>query len=182
MKFSAVAERAPPPPDKAPKRGGQFLDDHASLLALVREMPRPEREEYADYGALNMQAAFPNRKMVVYTLRDGRPDGIEILTFGDLEMNRVGGPLVHVEDLRGGFSIGPVPSRYRDRELFLHVPQNFVFKWKGKQVSDGKVQFVPHYAVLMKTRSKEIHQIEGHTYCVTFNDFKERFPDLNLRY
>ena len=90
--------------------------------------------------------------------------------------------MVHVEDSRGGFSIGAVPSRYRSRELFLHVPQNFVFKWKGKQKSEGKVEFVPHYAVLIKTRSKDIHQVEGHTYCVTFNRFSERFPDLKFRY
>lgn len=163
-------------------KGGQFLDDHESLQALVDQMPRQERDLYRSYGALLLEAAFPNRRMVVYTLKDKRPVDIEILNFGDLEMDRVGGCLVHMSDSMGEFSIGMMPTRYRDRELFLHIPQNFTFKWKGKQTSDGKVQFVPHYAVLVKSRSKEIHQVDGHTYCATFNKFRERWPDLNLRY
>jgi hypothetical protein len=164
------------------RRGGQFMDDRESLMALVEQMPRVEKEAYKSYGALNVEAAFPNRKMVVYTLRGGRPENIEILNFGDLVMERIGGPAVLVSDQHGEFSIGMTPTRYRGRDLFLHVPQNFAFHWKGKQTPDGKVQFVPHYAVLVKTRSKEIHQVEGHTYCVTFNKFQERFPDLKLRY
>lgn len=164
------------------RAGGQFMDDPASLTALIETMRRPDRELYMSYGALMLEAAFPNRKMVVYTLSGGRPTDIEMLQFGDIEMERIGGCMVHIDDSQGGFSIGMVPTRYRDRELFLHVPQNFTFKWKGKRNPDGKVQFVPHYAVLVKTRSKEIHQVEGHTYCTTLNKFRERWPDLNLRY
>jgi hypothetical protein len=163
-------------------RGGQFLDDRESLVALVDMMPRVEKDVYNSYGALTLEASFPNRKMVVYTLRGGRPENVEILNFGDLGMDRFGGPYAFVGDSQGDFSIGMVPTRYRDREVFLHIPQNFVFKWKGKQKPSDKVEFVPHYAVLVKTRSKEIHQVEGHTYCVTFNKFQERFPDVRLRY
>jgi hypothetical protein len=164
------------------KIGGQFLDDPASLAALIDSMPREARDQYKSYGALMLEAAFPNRKMVVYTLKGGRPADVEMLTFGDLEMARIGGPQVYVADSKGEFSIGVVPTQYRQRDLFLHVPQNFTFKWKGKQISVGKVQFVPHYAVLVKSRSKELHQVEGHTYCATFNKFRERWPDFNLRY
>lgn len=179
---SMAAERRGVAAEGESRRGGQFLDDHQSLQALVDQMPRAERDDYRGYGALNLEAAFPSRKLVVYTLRGGRPDGVEILNFGDLGMDRVGGCYVDVGDSQGGFSIGMVPTRYRDRDVFLHVPQNFTFKWRGKQITEDKVQFVPHYAVLVKTRSKEIHQIEGHTYCVTFNKFQERFPEVRLRY
>lgn len=162
--------------------GGQFLDDHESLAALIGCMPRQELDDYKTYGALSIEACFPNRRMVVYTLRGNRPTDIEMLQFGDIEISRVGGAHVTVRDSQGEFSIGFVPTRYRARDLFLHIPQNFVFKWKGKQVPGGKIQFVPHYAVLVKTRSKEVHQVEGHTYCSTFNDFRKRWPDLDLRY
>lgn len=146
-------------------------------------MPDKEKEEYRSYGALNIESVFPNRRMVVYTLRSGEPVDIQMLLFGDIEMDRIMGPRATVQDGAGEITIGPVPTRYRNRDLFFHIPQNFVFKWKGKQTPSGGVQFAPHYAVLVKTKSKEIHQVEGHTYCVTLNKFWERFPHLkNIRY
>ena len=167
----------------ATDRIGQFLDDGQSFKALVDSMPETEREEYRSYGALNLESAFPNRRMVVYTLKGKEPVQIEMLLFGDLEVSRIPGPVVTVSDKQGEFSISTVPARYRKRDLFLHVPQHFELKWKGKQNPGGTVQFVPHYAVLVKSRSKEIHQIEGHTYCVTLNKFWERWPHLkNIRY
>jgi hypothetical protein len=176
MQFMASERQAPR------TSGGQFLDDQESLAALIDSMPRQERDVYKTYGALSVEACFPNRRMVVYTLHNERPVDIEMLQFGDIELARIGGAHVLVRDSLGEFSIGFVPTRYRSRDLFLHIPQNFVFKWKGKQTSGGKVQFVPHYAVLVKTRSKEIHQVEGHTYCATFNEFRKRWPDLEMRY
>jgi hypothetical protein len=168
----------------ATDRSGQFLDDHESLQALVDVMPDKDREEYRSYGALTLDAVFPNRRMVVYTLRDKEPANIQMVLFGDIEMERIKGPTATIQDNRGDIGIGVVPTRYRDRDLFVHIPQNFVFKWKGKRTSTGQVQFVPHYAVLVKARSKEIHQIEGHTYCVTLKTFWERFPHLknDIRY
>jgi hypothetical protein len=162
-------------------RQGQFLDDAQSLQALVDMMDDPD--EYRTYGALLLEAGFPNRKVVVYTLKDKRPSNVEILTFGDIEMRRVGaGPALSMSDSKGELNVGMVPSRYRNRDLYFHLPQNFTFKWKGKQTSAGRVQFVPHYAVLIKMKSKEIHQVEGHTYCATLNKFRERFPDVDIRY
>lgn len=167
----------------AADRTGQFLDDAQSLQALVDIMPEAEREEYRSYGSLALESVFPNRRMVAYTLRHGQPEDIQMILFGDVAMDRVKGPTAIVQDDSGELEIGTVPTRYRRRDLFFHIPQNFVFKWKGKQTSTGQVQFAPHYAVLVKTRSREIHQLEGHTYCVTLNKFWERFPHLkNIRY
>lgn len=158
------------------------MDDAQSLQALVEAMPAAERESYRSYGALNLMSAFPNRRVIVYTLKDGEPEGIEQLLFGGLDMTRTDGCTVSISDSHGEFTVGMVPRRYRKRDVFIHVPQNFTFKWKGKKSGDRNVQFVPHYAVLVKTRSKEIHQVEGHTYCVTLNEFRERWPHLNVRY
>lgn len=167
----------------ATDRIGQFLDDEQSLQALVELMPAGEREEYNDFGSRSLESVFPNRRMVVYTLRSGQPENIRMVLFGDIHMDRIKGPTATIEDESGEIEIGAVPTRYRNRDLFFHIPQNFVFKWKGKRTPTGSVQFAPHYAVLVKTRSREIHQIEGHTYCVTLNKFWERFPHLkNIRY
>lgn len=161
----------------AQARGGRFLDDAQSLEALIDAMPQGLREEYRTYGALTLEAAFPNRRMIVYTLTASGPRDLRMLTLGDVQFDRVSGPVLHVQDEEGPIRITPVPCRYRDRDLFFHVPQNFTFKWKAKESPTG-LQFAPHIAVLIKTRSKEHRQIDGHTYCATLNDFWTRFPGL----
>lgn len=161
---------------------GRFLEDALSLAALVAQMPQPLRQEYVELKALSLESGFPNRRLVVYTLADGQPTQISMLLLGDMEMTRVGGPTVTVTDERGPVTLSVRPRKWRERDLFLHVPQNFIFKWKGKQTAGKVVHFVPHYAVLIKTRSKEHHQVEGDTYAVTLNKFRERFPDVPIRY
>ena len=158
-----------------------FLDDAESFTAVIAAMPVKDRTLYESYGALTLEAGFPNRVMVVYTLSKDRPVDIEILTLGGMEMTRVGGPTVELEGKQGLQVLGVKPKRWGTRDLFLHVPQNFIFRWKGKQTPKG-VQYVPHYAILIKTRSREHLQVEGDTYCVTLNKFRERFPKVPARY
>lgn len=159
-----------------------FLDDQESFKALIELMPEAERAEYKDYKCLSLESAFPGRKMVVYTLVGGRPNDIEIISFGDLCCDWETGPNTLVTDPRGKTQIIPIPRRITPRELFLHIPQSFHLRYKGRKNPASNVDFVSHYAVLVKTRSKEIHQVEGHTYCVTLNKFRERFPDVKVRY
>ena len=159
-----------------------FLDDAQSLQALVDSMPAQEQAAYKGYGALMMESAFPGRKMVVYTLVGGEPSDIEVISFGNLTVDWDNGPSFEVYDSRGTTQILAVPKRLRPRDVFLHVPQTFTLKYKGRRLPERDVDFVSHYAVLIKTRSKEIHQVEGHTYVVTLNKFRERFPALKIRY
>jgi len=161
---------------------GRFLDDTESLRAIIQLMSPGERILYDSFGALTVEAAFPSRRMVVYTLRGGVPCDIVILTLGDLELVWPECPKITVSDSAGDITVGVVPTQWRGRDLFIHVPQTFQLKYKGKRTAGGDVQFVPHYAVLIKTRSKEHLQVEGHTYCVTLNKFRERFPQTPLRY
>lgn len=159
-----------------------FLDDPQSLAALIEAMPESERAEYKSYGALTLESAFPGRKMVAYTLGPSGPTDIEVISFGDFRVDWDTGPSFEVFDARGTTQMLAVPKRLRPREVFLQVPQTFTLKYKGRQDSKTAVAFVSHYAVLVKTRSKEIHQVPGHTYCGTLNNFRTRFPDLKLRY
>jgi hypothetical protein len=159
-----------------------FLDDQESLRALIEAMPPDERAAYKGYGAMGLESAFPGRKMVVYTLNGGQPSDIDVITFGAFMCDWDNGPNAEVADSRGKTQLLTIPKRIRPRDVFLHIPQNFSLKYKGRQGADSAVDFVSHYAVLVKTRSKEIHQVDGHTYCVTLNKFRERFPDLKIRY
>lgn len=161
---------------------GRFLDDRESLEAIVKAMPPADRDVYEQYGALVKEAVFPNRKLVVYTLLDGRPQNISMPTVGDLSLDRINGPVATISDEKGSEKVSVTPTRWRGRDLFLQVPQHFELKWTGKAAGEGVVHFVPSYALLFKTRSKEFHQVEGHTYCATLNKFRERWPDVTLRY
>lgn len=162
---------------------GRFLDDGQSYRAIVAQLPREVREEYDSYGSLNLEAAFPNRKLVVYTLRGGQACGVELWRLGDISLDRVKGPICELELPSGEvLHVGVLPHKVGSRDVFIHMPQNFTLKWKGKEAGSRGVQFVPHYAVLTKTRSKAHHQVEGHTYVETLNKFRERFPDYPIRY
>lgn len=163
-------------------KGGAFLDDAQSLQAIIDALPPKVQSLYRGYGALTLEAGFPNRVLVVYTLQGRAPVNIEVLTLGDMEMTRIGGPTITVASGRVPVTLTVEPFKWFERDLFLHVPQNFVLKWKGKQTPTKGVQFVPIYAVLIKSLSREHQQIDGHTYCVTLNNFRERFPNVPVRY
>lgn len=160
-----------------------FLDDRESLQAIIDSIPDPrERQAYRDFKGLSLESGFPNRKLVVYTLRDGAPRDIEILTLGELSMDPYKGPMVMVHSGSYDMSVRLTPSRFKNRDLFLHVPQSFELRWRGKRQRTDEVHFVPHYAVLIKTRSKPHLQVDGDTYCVRLNQFREMYPDLDVRY
>jgi len=164
------------------KPSTKYLEDKDSFNAIIDRMDIQWKDTYKEYKALSMESAFPGRKMIVYTLNRGVPTDVMTIVFGSMVATPEDGPMVDVSG--GGWStvLTVSPMKWRDRDFFLHMPQNFIFKWKGKYSPNGAIQFAPHYAVLMKTKSAEHLQIEGHTYCVALNRFKERFPEIPIRY
>lgn len=163
----------------------KFMDDRESLRALVEFLTPPELSQYDSFMALGMESGFPGRRLVVYRLQGGRPEDIEVLTLGAMRMSAQAGPALDVtsDKHKLGITVGVVPVKVSGRDLYLHVPQKFELKWKGKRATDGgAVHFAPHYAVLIKSRSKPHLMVDGDTYCVRFNQFKEMFPDVNVGY
>jgi hypothetical protein len=159
-----------------------YLDDIKSFHALVAAMPEASRVEYESYKATMLEAVFPGRKMIIYKLQDGKPSDIEVISFGDLTIDWDNGPACNITDTRGTMQVLTIPKQIRPREVFIQIPQHFEVKYRGRAGGKSGVDFVSHYAVLIKTRSKEIHQVESNTYCVTLNKFNERFADLKIRY
>lgn len=161
---------------------GKFLDDGQSLRALVEKLPPKLLQLYNDYGSLALESVFPNRKLVAYTLGVGGPAAVEIWSVGDLFLSRDGGPTSNITREDGStLEFSTVPEKVPGRDVFIHVPQTFELKWKGKDTPRG-IQFVPHFACLLKTMSRINHQLEGHTYVETLNKFRGRFPEYPLRY
>lgn len=160
----------------------KFLDDNQSREALINRMPPGQRDEYLSYKFLAKEAAFPGRVLVVYTLEGGEPKNIDVVTLWGMTVTRTQGPqALASSEGQGEYVIGVVPSKWRGRDLFMQIPLEFIFKWKGKESYTG-VEFAPQYAILTKSRSKWSERIDGHTYCATLNDFRERFPGVPVRY
>ena len=159
----------------------RFMDDKESRAALIEMMQPKLRAEYRSFGWVAKETGFPGRVFVAYTLRGGWPESIEVITLRAISVSSTG-PVIWAAD-EGGIdhAIESVPVKWKGRDIFFQVPQEFIFKWRGK-VSGARIEFGPHFAVLIKTRSKELEQVEGHTYCPTYNDFRDRFPKVHVEY
>lgn len=154
----------------------RYLTDEESLRALVERMPEAEREAYQGFKHRALDVVFPGRVMAIYTFRSGLPEGIELLKFSELAFTPGSPPHTRSYYRDEELIIGPTPTRVGTRDVFLSLPQNFVFKWCGQETASG-LQFRPQFAILVKTRSKESFENDGHTHCVTLKRFLERFPD-----
>ncbi len=159
-----------------------FLDDKRSRAALIAEMPKALRDEYNSYGWTVKEAGFPGRVLVVYTLRAREPTDLDIITLWDFRVGEDGPELWAASDDQGKFLIGAIPMKWRGRDVFFQIPQEFIFKWRGKPMPNAGVEFAAHFAILIRTRSKESDQVEGATYCATLNDFRARFPKVQIKY
>lgn len=160
----------------------RFMDDRESFDLIVEGLDGDVKQEYNSYGWRFLLPAFPGRKLVIYTLVGGTPRNIEVVTIDSIDVDTLGGPTAEVAGPSHVGVLTVYPQKFGKRDVFLHIPQKFEFRWKAKYVPSKGIQFGPHYAVMVKTRSKELLQIEGHTYCTTPNDFAERFPKVSLAY
>lgn len=161
-----------------------FMEDRESFHALLDCLPAPERALYDSMESRALEAGFPGRKLVAYTLQAGRPVDVETLTFGAMRMSAVGGPSIELRSDKHSqeLTIGMVPLKLPGKALFIQVPQKFEFKWKGKRGGSGGVNFAPHYAVLIRSQSKPHLKADGDTFCVRLNEFRELFPDIKIGY
>lgn len=159
----------------------RFLDDKESRVALVDQMQPKLRSEYQSFGWVTKETGFPGRVFIAYTLLQGQPTNIEVITLRAISLSGEGPVIWAASEGQGEYAIEPVPVKWRGRDIFFQVPQEFIFKWRGK-LSGTRLEFGPHFAVLIKTRSKELEQVEGHTYCPTYNDFRDRFPKVHVKY
>lgn len=161
-----------------------FLEDRESLEALIELVPQPLKSVYNAFTFRGLESGFPGRKFVVFTLRAGKPEDVEVLTLGQMRMSAQGGPTIEVfSDRRPDpWVIGMIPDKLPGRDVFLHVPQKFEFKWKGKRSTRDGVNFAPHYAVLIKSGSNPVSGADDQTYCVRLNQFWEMFPGHKIGY
>ena len=159
----------------------EHIPDKSAFLLLVKQMPPQEQAEYNSYFSLTSEACFIGRTFIVYDLINGEPTNTDILRIHGFHLGENSEPVIEYSfkddnNQRCIANAGLTPTRYRDRELFLSVPQRFEFRWAG-QTQAGSVSFRPHFAILIKTRSRADRLAEGVTGCVTPKRFQALFPD-----
>lgn len=155
----------------------RYLSDAESMDALIESMPEAERVRYHTYKFRTMEACFPGRRMVVYEIHRGGPTNVDSFGFGELAVGVKGTPTAKLNFRNREHLVTPTPARIPGRDVFLHIPQNFVFRWAGQEINGG-LEFRAHYAILIKTQSRDALEQEGHTYCVTLKRFLERYPRM----
>lgn len=155
----------------------RYLTDAQSMDALIESMPPAEREDYLNYKFRTMEACFPGRRMVVYELKDGQPTNVDSFGFGELAVGVKGTPTAKLHFRNREHLVTPTPTRIPGRDVFLHLPQNFIFRWAGQEINGG-LEFRAHYAILIKTRSRDALDLDDQTYCVTLKRFLERYPRM----
>lgn len=155
----------------------RFLDDKQSMAELLESMSERERIQYHSFRWLSKEPAFPGRKMVVYTFRGGRPSDIDVVSFGEFAVGIKEVPTARIFYRNRDQLVTPIPARLADRDVFISIPQHFEFRWAGQEFK-GELEFRAHYAVLIKSQSRDALNLEGHTYCVTLKRFLEAHPNL----
>lgn len=165
----------------------ETLTDREALRELVARMPRSEHKAYDDMMCLELEPAFPGRRMVVFDLRNGAPWNIEDFAFTAFAYPPGAEPYAEYRyqadgKFRAG-RVGMTPSRFSNREVFLSIPQRFEFRWGGRRAGDH-VSFQPQFGLLIKTQHKLLHRIDDATYCVTLKRFQADFPEFaaHVRY
>lgn len=159
-----------------------FMDDKESARELVAKMPADDRAQYHAFKFLRKFSAFPNRVLAVYTLRAQKPVNVGLVRFSTLGVDENGPFTTGLDACGEAQKITAIPSWWMNRDIFFQLPQTFEFSLKGKRSGITGIEFAPHFAILVKTRSRPDENTEGHTQCMTFNDFRASFPDIRIRY
>lgn len=155
----------------------RYLSDKESMQAIIDGMPAAERKLHEEFKWKAMEPCFPGRRMVVYDIRRGMPVNVDTFGFGELAVGVKETPTARLQFKLREHLITPTPSLLPGRKVFLSLPQNFVFRWAGQEIN-GDLEFRTHYAVLIKTQSRDALEMDGHTYCVTLKRFLERYPQM----
>ena len=170
-----------------------YLTEEENQAALVQQVDQRDQEAFSMMKASRIEAAFSGRFLIVF-----KPTGLnadkthrapEILTalnFSDFFADGHDGADFVVRDTRMGESmtIGHVPTRAFDYDLFLQMPPVFRLRWDARRGAKGLDRSLV-FPVNVFTRNRSNYYSAGVTYAETPNRFRDMFPgvtpDLNFK-
>jgi hypothetical protein len=164
-----------------------FFRDPDSDADLISRMPESERVQHIKFGHLRIESAFAGRIFILYkptglnALRQHRePDVVTSLLITDYLCDALVGSTARVVDQSNGsmMSIGHVPKRIFEYDIFMAMPSRMQLRWDARAV-DGRVLRSLSFAVLIKTKNKSDFYSQGNLYCETPRGFLALYPNAN---
>jgi hypothetical protein len=164
----------------------RFFSDQENNADLLQYMPEEERERYLRFGHNRIEAAFQDRKFIVYQptglMSNGQhrePNILATLTVSDFEVGHQNGASATLSDLEAGGSpslkITHVPRRVFNYPVYIAIPTNLTLRWDAREVND-RVWRSLSFAVLIKTKNRADFYSKGNTYMETPNKFRKLYP------
>lgn len=163
-----------------------YLSEEESLAALVQQIAPQDQAAFADMKASRIEAAFTGRHLIVYKPtglteagQHRAPEILTVLGFSDFFCDAQDGADVVVHDLRAQekMTIGHIPTRAFDYDLFLQIPAVYRLRWDARRSDDGLVRSLV-FPVSIFSRNRSSHYSAGVTYCETPNRFREFYPGV----
>lgn len=165
-----------------------FLSEEENMADLISQMNEQDRGRLSRFEHERIEAAFTGRRFVVYqptgltSQGQHRPPkilaGIRVQEFYcDDEL----GASVVFHDLAEGerMTIGHVPTKLFDYDVFVHIPPMYKLRWDASPDSNGLIRSLV-WPVQIYARNRSSFYSAGVTYMETPNKFRELYPDVKF--
>lgn len=165
-----------------------YLGDAESLKDLESRMMSPDREVYAGFRHMRVDAAFLGRIFIVYKPSGLTPEGQhkspDVLTqvkVIDFNATAKAGCTLSLEDLTTGetMTVGHIPSRLFGYDVFVASPPFQRLRWDGRH-DQGSVRRSLAFGILIKTRTRSDWYSAGATMVESPKGFRTLYPNVDL--
>lgn len=166
-----------------------YLTEEQNVADLINQIEDQDQAAFAALKANRIEAAFSGRILVIYEPKgliesgDHRePAILTAISFSDFASDGEIGADVVVNDLkhRESITVGHVPTRLFDYDIFLHIPPVYRLRWDARENDSGvKVRSLV-FPVSIFTKNRSSHYSAGVQYAETPNRFRELFPSVKL--
>jgi hypothetical protein len=165
-----------------------FLSDERSMEDLFSRMMSPDREQFATFKSLKVEAAFIDRIFILYKPMGLNAEGThrppEIITqikVTDFRLSAKNGAEVDLEDLKTGevMTIGYIPSRLFNYDIFIGVAPRQRISWDAA-LYQGTIRRSLSFMLLTKVRSGSGNYSHGATGIATPAGFRQLYPSVTL--
>lgn len=150
-------------PDEFYKHLANNIDDGAkSVLATMKHT--------------RIEAAYRNRKFIVYEMRGRQPEKLATISVCDFECNDEEGCSTQLEWMEnpGEFiTVGYEPIQLWDFPVFLHLPVHQKVRWSAREddINDCSLSFL----MVIRTQTRRHLREKDAIYMETYRSFQEEF-------
>ncbi len=165
-----------------------YLNEEQNLAELISQIPAPERAAFSAMKSNRIEAAFNGRYLVLFKPtglnRDRSHRAPEVLSYAKFSAfycDDIGGADVQVFDsmTNESMTVGHVPRRLFDYDVFVHIPPVFRLRWDARDTDDGICRSLV-FPVGVFTKNRSNFYSAGVTYAETPNRFKELYPNSKI--